>query len=201
MKNQIFSLWVHEEIKKNKIKENRKKWQVEDYFTIQNVYHKFFDIVLKLVVSFVLIFLAASVMSKIWFSMWFIGRASYIICWLQCKMKMWGPLIQKAGKMPLNVIKHETFSLLPRSHSRPVMVFFICYLMARSLGHGNTGWWSRLNRTGSVSHPPTDPHLAYLPTCCWVLLPAAIRPIYYALFGGKKNSLLFPQPAAPTHQE
>lgn len=61
----MFPLWLYKEIKENKIKKTKKKRWVEGYFTTQNICHKSSDILLKLVVSFVLIFLAASVMSKI----------------------------------------------------------------------------------------------------------------------------------------
>lgn len=51
--------------RETKSRKIRKKMGGRLYFTTQNICHKFFDILLKSVVSFVLIFLAANIMSKI----------------------------------------------------------------------------------------------------------------------------------------
>lgn len=92
------------------------------------------------------------------------------------------PLIQKAGKMPLNVIKHETFSFLPRSHLDLLWWFFICYFMLSLRGFGDADWYSR-SQQAQAALP-----LIWLtwPTYCQALLPAAARPTHCALSQGKK---------------
>lgn len=98
-----------------------------------------------------------------------------------------GPLIQKAGKMPLNVIKHETFSFLPRSHLDLLWWFFICYFMLGPRGVGDADWYGR-SQQAQAALP-----LIWLtwPTYCQALLPAAARPIHCALSQGKKPDCPF----------
>jgi hypothetical protein len=60
-------------------------------------------------------------------------------------------LTQKAGKMPLNVIKHEIFSFLQVSHST-CHGAFICYLMVHSLSE-DTRWVNANSYRHGEPHP------------------------------------------------